>query len=350
MIRRILVPATSVALSLLLIVAPFVTAHSPSPIFEGDDLFAQDLDLLFAWDDQQMPNEAFRTAVKAGAADATATRGSRSPTFRAKLGASNLVSYGPNVPCGINGLACMRRNPPGWFGVWFRENGHVFDWGSLRWCQLYTVPGDGCFDVENITLDELGHVLILDHHVNYADDSDYTDSVVQTVSHARPKIGWNAHAFGRCDVAQLQRQYDVTTVTKISTCLDVPTDATAGTSATTVGYDGTVRFSAHLEILNDPSVTFRLRGNDLDGRTVVLQRRPVGGAWADVQVLPADTGTGNYAATLRLRSTADWRVVFRKPADEGIRAFTTGSTRVTVTGGCTGSPCPLSAPVAGQVR
>src|SRR3712207_8349158 len=51
----------------------------------------------------------------------------------------------------------------------------------------------------------------LDHHVNLADESDYRDSVVQTVSRAKPRSGWNAHAYGRCDVAQLQRQYDVGT-------------------------------------------------------------------------------------------------------------------------------------------
>lgn len=325
-------------------------AHAPSPVFIGDDLFTQELDLTFDWSSVQMPVEAFRTAVKAGAADSNASRGSRAPTFRAKVGAANVVAYGEDVVCGTGGLACMRRDPPGWFGLWYRENGHAFDWGTLRWCQLYGSPPNGCFDVENITLDELGHVLILDHHENYADQSDYTDSVVQTVSRAKAQLGWNAHAYGRCDVAQLQRQYDVLTTTKISTCLDIPTSGTLTPSASSVPYDGTVRFTAHLEILNDPTVTWRLRGNDLDGRTVVLQRRPLGGSWADVQTLPGAGTTGDYTVTLRVRSTADWRMVFRKPTDEGLRAVTGSSVRVTVAGGCTGSPCPLSAPVAGGTR
>jgi len=246
---------------------------------------------------------------------------------------------------GPAGLACADgSNAPNSFRLGFRVHGFRFDWGVLRWCQLLSTIANGCFDVENITLDELGHVLILDHHVNYADDSDYTDSVVQTVSRARSRVGWNAHAFGRCDVAQLQRQYDVTTTTKISTCLDLPTSSTLGTSASSVPYDGTVQLTAHLEILNDPTVTFRLRGNDLDARTVILQRRPVGGTWIDVQALPAAGTSGSYAVSLRLRTTAEFRVVFRKPTDEGVRSSTSGTVRVTVTGGCTGSPCPLSAP------
>jgi hypothetical protein len=341
--------AGALALALSVVAAPATRAHAPSPVFL-DDLFAQDVELTFDWSDEQMPILVFREAVKAGAAASNASKGSRAPTFKAKVGATNLVAYGEDVVCGVGGLACMRRNPPGWFGVWFRENGHVFDWGSLKWCQLYAVPPNGCFDVENITLDELGHVLILDHHVNYADERDYTDSVVQTVSHAKPQVAWNAHAFGRCDVAQLQRQYDVLTTTKISTCHDIPTSISLATSVTTTPYDGSVRFTAHLEILNDPSVTWRLRGNDLDGRTVVLQRRPIGGAWVDVQTLAAAGTTGDYTAQLRLRSTADWRVVFRKPNDEGIRAATGVAVRVTVSGGCTGSQCPLAAPVAGGTR
>ena len=68
---------------------------------------------------------------------------------------------------------------------------------------------DGCYDAENVVLDELGHVLGLDHHVNYADDSDYADAVVQTYTHAKPRVGWHAHVFGRCDVATLQQEYDV---------------------------------------------------------------------------------------------------------------------------------------------
>ena len=108
--------------------------------------------------------------------------------------------------------------------MWLREHGRVFDWGTLRWCQMSSSPPNGCYDVETIALDEFGHVEVLAHHVNYSDDRDYLDAVVQTYSRTKPKEGWDEHALGRCDVATLQRQYDVpTSSTKISTCLDVDT-------------------------------------------------------------------------------------------------------------------------------
>ena len=325
-----------------------VAAHDPSPVFEGDGLWAQDADLTFDWSDTWMAPFDMRVAIKDGAADQNASRGARAATFRALDGSRNLVVYGTEVVCGTGGLACMRRNPPTGFGLWFRENGHRFDWGTLKWCQLYDPFPNGCYDVENITLDELGHVQILNHHVNYANESDYLDSVVQTVSHAKPGVGWNAHAFGRCDVAQLQRQYDVTTTTRISTCLDaIPTMLAFSTSASAVGWDGSARLTARLRIDDDPTVTFRLRGNDLDGRTVVLQRRPPGGTWTDAQVLSATGTPGTYAVTLRLRSTTEFRAVFRKPSDEPLLATTSGTVRVTVNGGCSLPPCPQAMPVSG---
>ena len=90
---------------------------------------------------------------------------------------------------------------PDVFTMWLREQGHVFDWGTLKWCQTYTTPPNGCYDAETIALDEFGHVEILDHHVNHDDDSDFTDAVVQTFSRTKPNAGWNMHVLGRCDVA-----------------------------------------------------------------------------------------------------------------------------------------------------
>ena len=108
--------------------------------------------------------------------------------------------------------------------MWLREQGHVFDWGTLKWCQAYTTAPNGCYDAETIALDEFGHVEGLNHHVNYSSDSDYDDAVVQTFSRTKPAAGWNRHTFGRCDVATLQVKYDVTSSTaKYSTCLDLAT-------------------------------------------------------------------------------------------------------------------------------
>ncbi len=164
--------------------------HDPDPVLSGG-LFEQNQSLEYRWGSGGTPPTAARAAINAAADDSNASRKSKAPVFGYDAGGSNSIYYGTDVPCGVNGLACFRRDAPDWFGMWLRENGHRFDWGTLRWCEMTGDP-DGCYDAENITLDELGHVLGLDHHVNFADDSDYKDAVVQTYSHAKPKVGWSA--------------------------------------------------------------------------------------------------------------------------------------------------------------
>jgi len=91
------------------------------------------------------------------------------------------------------------------------------------------------------------HVEILNHHVNFDDDHDYLDAVVQTFSHAKPQVGWSAHAFGRCDVATLQRKYDLPLMTTAySTCLDLATGAGIGASSTLIAYNSSVTLTATL--------------------------------------------------------------------------------------------------------
>ena len=173
------------AVVVLSVATAAVAAHSPNPVFSGGR-YNQNQNLPFSWRSGSVPAPVYRTAIKAAAADASATRGSQAATFSYVAGASNLIGYGVGATCGVKGIACFTRKPPTSFTMWMREQGHVFDWGSLRWCQAYTSWPNGCFDVENIMLDEFGHVEILDHHSNFSGDSDYTDAVVQTKSRARP--------------------------------------------------------------------------------------------------------------------------------------------------------------------
>ena len=114
---------------------------------------------------------AIRTAIRAASTDATASRASKAATIAYDATGPNLIGYGLGATCGVNGLACFTRSAPTGFSMWLREQGHVFDWGTLKWCQSYTTAPNGCYDAETIALDEFGHVEGLDHHVNYADDS-----------------------------------------------------------------------------------------------------------------------------------------------------------------------------------
>jgi hypothetical protein len=316
-------------------------AATPDP-FMGSP-FNQNQLLAYRWGSGAVPPTAIKTAINGAVDDANASRKSKAPTFAYDSGGSNSISYGVDAPCGVNGLACFRRDAPTWFAVYLRENGHRFDWGTLRWCEATDRP-DGCYDAENITLDELGHVLGLDHHVNLADDSDYGDAVVQTYSRAKPKAFYNAHVFGRCDIATLQQVYDVlTSSTPYSTCLDVPTQLTLTATRTSVLAGSVVTFTAALGSAGNG----KLSNNAVSGRTVVLQQRTASG-WTDVLTMAPGSVAGTYSAGLVMRATSDIRALFRKPSSEGLRGSSSAALTVTVSAACTTVVCPLAAPAVDQ--
>jgi len=319
-------------------------AHDPDPVL-STSFFGQDQALLFDWRSGSEPPASLKTAVKAAAADATASRGSRAASLAFDSAGKNPIGYGAGNTCGPNGIACFTRNAPTGFTMWFREQGHVFDWGSLRWCQTYTDPPNGCFDVETIALDEFGHVEGLDHHVNYGDDHDYLDAVVQTVSRAKPATGWNTHRFGRCDVARLQLEYDVVNTTSAySTCLDLTTVLTISAAPTSIAYGASTTVTATLKVASTASY-HRLRSNAVSNRTVSLQRRPAGtSTWTTVGAMTAGT-SGTYRLTVRLQSSTEFRAIFKTTSDEGLNGDTSPTVSVAV-GPCTVGPCPLSSPVA----
>jgi hypothetical protein len=332
---RLVAAAAACSISIVMGAAALpVRAHNPDPVLSGG-IFGQNQALDYRWGTGGTPPTAIRTAVNLAADDSNTSRKSKAAVFDYDSGGGNTIYYGTSVPCGVNGLACFRRSAPDSFGIWLRENGHRYDWGTLRWCEMTGDP-TGCYDAENITLDELGHVLGLDHHVNYADDSDYLDAVVQTYSHAKPKTGWSAHVFGRCDVATLQQQYDVSSSTTLySTCLDVPTvlsarvASLAGTSVTftaALGSDGTGRLS----------------NNAIAGRVVVVQRRTSSG-WSDLATMKAGSTAGSYTASLLLYSDTELRALFRKPSNEGLRTSASASVGVTIVPACVAKICPLAA-------
>jgi hypothetical protein len=321
--------------------ATTAAAHAPDPLL-GGGLYPQNEVLQYRWSGAGTPPTAMKTAIKAGVDDANGSRKSKAPSFAYDSGAGNLVYYGVDVPCGVNGLACMRRDTPGWFGVWYRENGHRFDWGSLRWCEMTGSP-DGCFEARNVMLHELGHVMVLDHHDNWSDDRDAADAVVQTYQRAKPKAGWNTHAFARCDVATLQQQYDVASSTTLySTCLEVPTTLALTASATTVADGSTVTFTATLR--SDGSG--RLSNNLVTGRTVVLQHRTSSG-WSDVKTMAAGSSSGTYVASVGVTSTRDYRALFRRPSNEGLVGSSSSAitiTAVVLPPPCTGATTGQTAP------
>jgi hypothetical protein len=340
-IGRLRANARRATLVALLIGAPAlasapVDAHGPDPVL-GGALFAQNQALKFRWRSGSEPAGAVRNAILAAAADNNGSRASKSATFAYGSTAANSIGYGTGT-CGVNGLACFTRTAPTGFTMWLREHGRVFDWGTLRWCQMQASPTNGCYDAETIALDEFGHIQILNHHVNYSDGRDYTDAVVQTFSRTRPNTGWNMHTYGICDTATLQIKYDVTTLSSLySNCLDIVTGLSLAVSDTSVGYGTPINFSSILKVATDTSYG-RLSANPVGGRTIRLQRRAIGSStWANVLTLTSGSPTGTYVGTLWMYQTADYRTLFSTPSNEGLRGDTSPTVRVIVT-------CTLNCP------
>jgi hypothetical protein len=336
--------AVGLALTILAGLTSTAAGHGPDPVL-GGPLFGQNQALLFDWRSGAAPPAAIKTAIKAAAADASATRASKAATFAYNASGTNPIGYGVGATCGPNGIACFTRSAPNGFTMWLREQGHVFDWGTLKWCQSYATAPNGCFDVETIALDEFGHIESLNHHVNYADERDYEDAVVQTISRAKPETGWNTHRFGTCDIATLQREYDVSSTTaKYSTCLDVSTTLTLAASPTSVAYRDTTTLTATLKVA-DVATYDRLRNNPVSGRTVTLQRRPRGTTtWITVGSMAVGS-SGTYSLVILLLASTEFRAVFKTPTDEGLNGDTSPVVVVPVPD-CATPPCPLSAPAA----
>ena len=334
--RRVHVAATLIVLALAGPAAAL--GHSPDPQL-GSSVWNQDQVVPWAYRTGQVPPAWMTAAIEAAAAGSNATRASRAATF-AKVSSSNSrIAYGEPTGCSSLGIACFSRSAPTLFSMWFRANGWIFDWGRLSWCQG---PGgfvNGCFDVENVALDEFGHVLGLGHHVNLPNQSDYLDAVVQTASRARPAAGWNAHVYGRCDTARLQLIYDRPTASSpFSTCLAIPTATTISSSATSIWLGDGVRFTATLKTTTS-SANKALAGDAIAGRTVILQRRVPGTTtWTSIAAMPA-TSLGIYELVVSPTVTNDWRASFT-PTGEGLLASSSTVVQVSV-GGCSRSPCSM---------
>lgn len=321
-------------------------AHAPDPFLSGGP-FAQDKALPFRWRSGAEPPAAIKTAIRAAADAVTVSKASRAATFPYLATGANPIGYGAGATCGVNGIACFTRTVPTGFTMWLRAHGHAFDWGSLKWCQMYTAPPNGCFDAQTIALDEFGHVLGLGHHVNYSDQTDYLDAVVQTVSRTKPKVGWNEHVLGRCDVARLQMEYDmVNSAAKFSTCLDLATDLSLSASATGVVSGGSTTLTARLTV-EDPAAYRRLGGNVVSNRAVTLQRRAVGAStWSSVGAMTFGSTSGTYVKVIRLTASAELRAVFSTPSTEGLDGSTSPVVRVSIVTTCSSGSGKAAAPCA----
>ncbi len=311
-------------------------AHGPNPLLGSGTRWDKDQIVGYQWDAAGVPPAWAAAEIDAAAEDVAQSRGSRAALFQRVSDAASQIYYGLVVPCSSYGIACMNRTgvPNSFAGMWFRPHGWQFDWGTLKWCQALAQMANGCYDVENVALDEFGHIELLGHHVNFDDESDFTDSVVQFAARSRPKEGWNQHLFGRCDVARLQLEYSrQASADPVSSCLNLATTLTiAGPSS--IGAGGLVRITGTLKIAS-ASAARELSGDPLSARVVTLQKKALGaGSWTTVGALSANAAAGSYGLTITVNQTADYRLQYDSPSSEGLKNSTSSVLRITATNSC----------------
>lgn len=313
-----------------------VSANSPDPIYTGS-LFATDQALSYSWLSGKVPDVWMQAGINAGAANsngltaATNAQGTKVATFAYNSAGTSKISMSQTNGCsGLDAIACFTRaGAPTSFTMNLNRHDLPLQSFILKWCSWYaaqnppqTEPASGCYDVANVTLDELGHVLILNHHDNNVAGSTYTDAVVQALSRTKPNTGWNAAQYGRCDVASLQAQYGMKTSSKLySTCLTprvAPSLAFSASPTSTPKY-GNVTFSATLTTGDWPGdYGNRISLKPAHARAVILQRAPVGSSsFTDYLTMAAGTTAGTYTATFGILGTYQWRANFPQPTNEG---------------------------------
>ncbi len=307
-------------------------AARPTPNFAAG-AWPKDKKLTFRWKADATPPAWARSPLKSGAADASQSSGSRSPDFVYSSSGANLVAYTGSLPgfCGVNAIACAARSMPSYWGVWIRPHGTDLPWGTLRWCQK-TGAASGCFDVRRVMLHELGHIAGLNHPSASGFTLSTGDSVMQGITPARPAAGASRHAFGRCDVATLQELYDTPdNKTDISTCNNVATNLALTASRYTIRRGQAVKLTATLKVAGN-SAYRQLSTNPLNGRSLQLKYRRAGSntAWKTIWMRSLYQ-QGRYEATLRPGATWEFKAVFPKPGDEGLRYSRSPVRRVKVT-------------------
>ncbi len=331
------------ALAISLTAHGAILAHGPDPLL-GGTLWGQDQSVAYTWRTGQVPPTWMQAAIDAGASDSNASRAARAAVLMRVAGATSLIAYGEPSSCGAAGIACADRSgAPKSFRMWVRAQGYMFDWGALRWCQAPGSNTNGCYDAESVALHEFGHVQVLGHHEDLADESDWADTVMHTVARAKPKAGYAPRAYGRCDTARLQLEYDRrTTDALFSSCLSIPTTLTLSASPSAIGVGESVSFTASLRTA--AGTAQRALSNDpISGRLVVLQRRTSGSmAWVTVLTMtPSPSSDGTYGTTWSPTATYEWQAVFAAPAGDGITGSSSSVITVTVSG-CSGLGCPQS--------
>lgn len=288
------------------------------------------------------PPSWMRPAIHAAASDVADSRDSRAATFGYASDSGDTIGIAETMVgnC-IRAIACASRDIPHWWDIRLRPHRTEMHWGTLTWCQAYSEPQGSCFDIERTVLHEMGHVEGL-AHPDPSDGLSASDTVMHGLIPHRGESGWQMHRFGPCDVARLQRRYDVLySSTHYALCDRVETRLAVESSASSVAFRAPVTITATLRV-RDRDGYGQLGGNYVSGRDVRIQRRAPGGSWTSFD---ADRGpsAGTYEFTFEPWTTYEYRAIFDRPSWEGLTGDTSDVLTVKVAA-CT-SNCPEASPI-----
>lgn len=317
-----------------------IIANGPDPAGSWGK-WSQEQRLVYGWLTGYVPPATtMQPPINRAAADSNSTNTSKAAAFAPGAG-EGLIAYGASGTgwtCGPTGIACFwGGGSGGWFHINFRVHGTVLtnpdgSTFTVRWCDI-DASNSSCWDVENVALDEMGHVLLLGHHSN----PDYLDAIVQASSHTMGGVGWNVHNFAKCDVAQLQLKYDVTETQRISDCLltdgnGLTTTLSAVAAPNPASEGDAVVFTGTLKIATSTSYEL-LSGQALSSRTTVsLYRAPVGSStWTLIGTMTGSAG-GLYRRTVTQSAvTYQWQARYVAATAEGLANSNSAALVVNVT-------------------
>lgn len=303
----------------------------PRPVPESDaSPWATGTVLAYRWG-ADPPAAFMKPVINAAADDVTASRGSLAARFVHDQSGDGQIDLTAEMDAGCTRqLACVYRFVPKWGFIRIRPQGAEVNWGTVHWCQAYDDPPVGCFDLERVMLEVFGGIEGLEH----PEDSGYRLGATQTIMSAdvpaKGDPGWQMHRFGPCDVARLQRRYDVpSAAAPLAMCDRVDTALDLAVSDGTVTAGQPVTVTATLRV-GDAAPNERLAGDRLSGRAVVIERRVSGSSgWTSFVPDPGPT-PGSYVVTFRPSATSDFRATFAGPSDEGVSGAVSAIISVTV--------------------
>ncbi len=284
--------ALGAATLILLAVVGTGAALAHTPVAGATNMYSKNTSLTYKFQLTTYPAWVYAVANGTLTSSWPSSTANNSASPRFSLDATSgtaIVHYvnQANSPCsGQTGwLQCAKNWGASNFLIYVRD---LTSHASMRWYDdTNSCPGGyACFYGRRGFIHEVEHVAL--SVVNH-DSQGEANTVMSAGQAANPTTGWNSTTTQRCDASALQLWYDVATSSgPYADCFDHVTGhgtvglvSTASVGAASYfGCTGTsVTATGRLAIKTDATNYKELTNNPLTGRTVLFDRRPVGGSW-----------------------------------------------------------------------